>query len=89
MIKSKPRAENVRFTCMGCGSKCSVPHVRLDRTTTLGRKGLIKTAFPQEQHRVVWVTNPGSGGEHLAKPTNGKGQKPGELFAFVRFRYTF
>ena len=47
-------ASMVRFECLGCNSRCSVPLPVLDRTSPLGRCGLIKTPYPPKQCPGNW-----------------------------------
>jgi hypothetical protein len=56
-----PTKNNVRFTCYECNSRCTTGKYVTDRTTTLGRKSLIKVPYPQLQYPTEWkfLTPPG------------------------------
>jgi hypothetical protein len=53
-IKFKASGGFVRHTCQGCNSVCFTPEFLTDRTTVLGRRVILKTAFPQEQYPTEW-----------------------------------
>jgi len=53
-MRAKPGKENVRFTCYKCMSRCSVPRLEPDLRTYLGRRDLIRTAYPQAQFPTEW-----------------------------------
>ena len=48
------KTNKVAILCPGCGSKCKVPKVVSDRTTVLGRRGIVKSAYPQTQFPTEW-----------------------------------
>ena len=46
---------NIRYHCPACKMRCYIPLFPSDRTTALGRAGLVKTVFPQPQYPAQWV----------------------------------
>lgn len=60
-LHSKAGRTTVKITCMTCGSTCTVPKVTTDRTTTLGRRRMVKIPYPQEQFPTEWkLPQPGA-----------------------------
>lgn len=57
-FKTNSRATTWRVICKECGARGNVPRVELNSQTPLGRKGIVKAKFPQEQHAVAWVLAP-------------------------------
>ena len=62
-------ATNIRFECLECRSRCSVPLPEIDNHSTLGRKNLVKTRYPIEQCPGNWtdpapMPSPGTASSH-------------------------
>jgi hypothetical protein len=53
-VNAKVGKTYVRQRCLGCGVRCSTPKVTSDRSTLLGRCGLVKTPYPREQYKAEW-----------------------------------
>lgn len=53
-VETNVHKNGVRVMCVNCNSRCTVTKIRLDRSTALGARSLIKGKFPRGQHSVPW-----------------------------------
>jgi hypothetical protein len=53
-VSGRAHGDEVQYECDGCKSRCVTPKLLSSRDTTLGRRALVKTTYPQEQWGTEW-----------------------------------